>query len=166
MKPRSLVMGVVLAGAITGPGAAQEPSAAVPPAAPAAADATEAGAAASDDELPRDPFRPFLNLRKSIGPETPKVGLQAYDVRQLKLVAVMWDLNPPRALVQDAAGMGFIVAPGTPIGRKDGVVAVIEPGRVIVEEKTVDFRNNVQITREIMEIPRADEPQRVGRERK
>jgi len=143
-------------------GAAAQTAPAAPPPAPAPADP----AAAGGENAPRDPFRPFLNQRTTTRIEAPKVGLQAYDVRQLKLVAVLWDMTPPRALVQDAAGMGFIIGPGTPIGRKDGVVAVIEPGRVVVEERTVDFHNNVNITREVMEIPREDEPQKVGRERK
>ena len=77
-----------------------------------------------------DPFRPFtldLAPHKVDEPLTP---LQRYELSQLTVAAVMLEINPPRALLQDNSGMGFIVTPGTPIGRNRGVVKSIEPGKV------------------------------------
>jgi hypothetical protein len=56
--------------------------------------------------------------------------------------------------------MGFIVTPGTPIGRNRGVVTVIEPRRVIVEEKVLDFYGKEQVQRVVLEMPQETEPQR------
>ncbi len=103
----------------------------------------------------RDPFRPFLlDIRPEPRPQlTP---LQRYELGQLKVVATVWEASAPRALVEDSSGMGYIVRVGTPIGRNGGVVTAIEPQRVIVEERTVDFYGNQQVNRIVMETPRED----------
>jgi Tfp pilus assembly protein PilP len=94
----------------------------------------------------------------------PLTPLQQYELRQLTVTAVLWDLKPPVAMVEDSAGMGFIVSPGTPIGNHGGVVTAIEPGRIIVEEKAVDFYGREEVRKVALEIVRSNEPQRVGRE--
>lgn len=113
----------------------------------------------------RDPFRPFtLDMR----PEAPRVALtplQRYELGQLTVVGTVWAVNPPRAMLEDSAGMGFIVTLGTPIGRNGGVVTGIEPERVIVEERVVDFYGKEQVNRVVMETPK-DDPGKAGRERK
>jgi Tfp pilus assembly protein PilP len=130
--------------------------------------------AAEDGESPpynpvgrRDPFRPFMfDLRKREPENVELTPLQRYDLGQLTVVGTMWEMNPPRAMVEDSAGMGFIVTIGTPIGRNGGVVAAIEPRRVIVEEKTVDFYGNEQVNRIVMETPSDEGPSQPGREKK
>lgn len=113
----------------------------------------------------RDPFRPFtLDMR----PEAPRVALtplQRYELGQLTVVGTVWAVNPPRAMLEDSAGMGFIVSIGTPIGRNGGVVIGIEPERVIVEERILDFYGKEQVNRVVMETPK-DDPAKAGRERK
>ena len=107
----------------------------------------------------RDPFRPFtLDLR----PETiaePVTPLQRYELPQLKVAAVLLDIKPPRAMLQDNSGMGFIVTPGTLIGRNRGVVTAIESRRVVVEERVQDFYGNEQVQRVVLEMAKDDEPQ-------
>jgi len=130
--------------------------------------------AAEDGESPpynpvgrRDPFRPFMfDLRKREPENVELTPLQRYDLGQLTVVGTLWEMNPPRAMVEDSAGMGFIVTIGTPIGRNGGVVAAIEPRRVIVEEKTVDFYGNEQVNRIVMETPSDEGPSQPGREKK
>jgi hypothetical protein len=113
----------------------------------------------------RDPFRPFtLDLRPPENTE-PLTPLQTYDLRQLTVAAVMWDFTPPLAMLEDELGMGFIVSPGTLIGRLGGVVTGIQPGRVIVEEKMVDFYGHEQVNRVVLEMPREGEPT-AGREKR
>jgi Tfp pilus assembly protein PilP len=87
----------------------------------------------------RDPFRPFTTAprggtrrRENLTP------LERYELGQLKLVAVIWDLKEPSALVEDAAGLGYIVKAGTPIGINEGKVKAIKPGELIIEETYVD----------------------------
>ena len=52
--------------------------------------------------------------------------------------------KPPRAMLQDNSGMGYIVTPGTPIGRRRGVVKSIEPRRIVVEEHVIDYYGREQ----------------------
>jgi len=103
--------------------------------------------AAEDSGGRRDPFRPFFINRGTdvaVGARTP---LQRYELQQLTLSAVMVGLDEPSAMVGDSTGMGFIVTPGTMIGTHGGVVTAIRPGRVIVEEKSIDFYGNSQVKR-------------------
>jgi len=77
----------------------------------------------------------------------------------------VWAVSPPRAMLEDSAGMGFIVTIGTPIGRNGGVVTAIEPERIVVEERVLDFYGKEQVNRVVMETPK-DEPSKAARERK
>jgi type IV pilus assembly protein PilP len=87
----------------------------------------------------RDPFRPFnLSLRPKIV-ETPRTPLEQYSVGALKLVAVIYDTQSPKAMVEDDSGLGYTISVGTRIGDQGGVVKVIDPDRVVVEEDFVDF---------------------------
>lgn len=101
----------------------------------------------------RDPFRPFtLDIRPEA--RTQLTPLQRYELGQLIVVGTVWELSPPRAMVEDSVGMGFIVTIGTPIGRNGGVVTAIEPQRVMVEERVLDFYGKEQINRIVMETPK------------
>lgn len=113
----------------------------------------------------RDPFRPFLLDAPRQAPVVPLTPLQRYELGQLTVVGTVWDVTPPRAMLEDSAGMGFIVTIGTPIGRNGGVVVGIEPQRVIVEERVLDFYGREQVNRVVMETPR-DDPAQAGRERR
>ncbi len=88
----------------------------------------------------RDPFRPFtLDLRPPMDDAEILSPLQRYELPQLRLAGVVLDLATPRAMLQDNSGMGYIVTPGTPIGRRHGVVKSIEARRVVVEEIVLDY---------------------------
>jgi len=139
-----------------GAGSEGEERGVAPPAAPGEKGQEEA----------RDPFRPFIVRQQQAEEQVPEAGPTAYELRQLTLVGVMLDLTPPRALLEDSSGMGFVVTPGTRVGRHGGVVAAIEPGRMIVEEKTLDFYGREQLTRQVLEIPQELEPKAVGRGRR
>jgi len=108
----------------------------------------------------RNPFRPFtLDLRPDSGGE-PLTPLERYDLPQLRVAAVLVDLQPPRAMLEDNSGMGFIVTPGTPIGRNRGVVTAIESRRIVVEEKLLDYYGREQTQRVVLEMPKDEEAQR------
>lgn len=113
----------------------------------------------------RDPFRPFtLDIRPEARVQlTP---LQRYELGQLTVVATVWEMNPQRAMVEDSAGMGYILSIGTPIGRNGGIVTAIEPERVIVEERVLDFYGKEQVNRIVMETPKEEGPNQPTRERK
>lgn len=105
----------------------------------------------------RDPFMPLYLLRRpaaqTVEPATP---LQRYEIGQLRLVGVVYDLTPPRAMVEDSSGLGFIVTPGTAIGPHGGVVTAIRPRQVVVEEWQTDIIGEKHKKEFVLELP-ADE---------
>lgn len=87
-----------------------------------------------------DPFMPFIP-RKPVAVEKKKIdkdelkGLRKYEPGQLSVVAIMTPSNAEaRAMVQNASGEGFVIKPGTKIGRY-GVVESISDNVVKIEEK-------------------------------
>jgi hypothetical protein len=141
-----------------------------PPNGVAPADANrpaEAGppVAAAVLERGRDPFRPFtLNLRPETNENEVLTPLQRYEIPQLRLAGVVLDLSPPRAMLQDNSGMGYIITPGTPIGRRRGVVKAIESRRVVVEEHIIDYYGREQTHQVVIEMAKDDKPQSAGQE--
>jgi hypothetical protein len=100
----------------------------------------------------RDPFRPFnLALRPRVV-ETPKTPLEQYDVGALKLVAVIYDTQNPKAMVEDDAGLGYTIGPGTRIGNQGGTVKTIDPDRVVIEEEFVDFYGEKKKTEIVLRL--------------
>jgi type IV pilus assembly protein PilP len=102
----------------------------------------------------RDPFLPLYLLRRpaaqTVEPATP---LQRYEIGQLRLVGVVFDLTPPRAMVEDSSGLGFIVTPGTAIGPNGGVVTAIRPRQVVVEEWQTDIIGEKHKKEFVLELP-------------
>lgn len=119
-----------------------------------------AGSAAEVARRGRDPFRPFtLDLRPEVNENEILTPLQRYELPQLRLAGVVLDLRPPRAMLQDNSGMGYIVTPGTPIGRRHGVVKAIEPRRIVVEEQVLDYYGREQVHQVLIEMPKENKPQ-------
>ena len=88
----------------------------------------------------RDPFRPFnLNVRPSARRRENLAPLERYEIGQLKLVGVIWNIKEPKAMVEDSAGLGYVVHIGTPIGVNDGKIKAIKPNEIIIEEFYVDL---------------------------
>jgi len=83
----------------------------------------------------RDPFRP-ATLRKKVTarPRENLSPLERFELNQLKIVGVIWDMKEPRAMVEDSAGLGYTIKVGTPIGSNDGVVKAIHRNQIVVEE--------------------------------
>jgi Tfp pilus assembly protein PilP len=83
----------------------------------------------------RDPFRPMTLKTKVTRPTRENLSpLERYDIGQLKLVAIIWDIQEPRAMVEDSAGLGYVVKLGTPIGNNDGKIKTIQRNEVVIEE--------------------------------
>jgi hypothetical protein len=116
-------------------------------------DRTGAPHSSYDVTAHRDPFRP-PRLNATADARTP---LETYQLGQLKLVGVI--VQPTdgyRAMVEDSAGLGYIIVTGTPIGSSGGVVRSIEPRRVIIEESARDFYGDVKPKEVVMELPQED----------
>ena len=118
----------------------------------AVAQPTEAVSAASDNKAEpsdgprlapgrRDPFRPItLNVRAVSTRRRENLSpLERFEIGQLKLVGVVWNVKEPTALVEDNSGLGYMVKVGMPIGSNDGRIKEVKRDSLIVEEFFVDL---------------------------
>ncbi len=93
-----------------------------------------------------DPFKPLIVERPEI-PRSKKVPekaieevsskatpLERMELSQLKLVALIWNIQEPKAMVEDGTGKGYILAQGTPLGKNKGRVSQITSAGVFVLE--------------------------------
>jgi type IV pilus assembly protein PilP len=102
----------------------------------------------------RDPFRPLSLLRNPNAPAMESLSpLQRYEIGQLKLVGIIYNVTPPRAMVEDSSGLGFILTPGTPVGPNGGVVTAIEPRQVVVVEWYTDVIGEKHRKEYTLELP-------------
>lgn len=142
-------LALVALAALVGSGATAV--AAVDPASSGAADATPYE---YNPTGKRDPFRPLSLLHNPNAPSLEALSpLQRYEIGQLKLVGIVYNLNPPRAIVEDSSGLGFILTPGTPVGPNGGVVTAIEPRQVVVVEWYTDVIGEKHRKEYVLELP-------------
>ena len=114
----------------------------------------------------RDPFKSPFHIAPEKGiDEESKMPLQRFDLGQLKLVGVIYELGEPKALIEDSAGAGYIVTKGTLIGSKGGIVKKIEPKRILVEEYETDFYGKRQVREREMPLFVTDSAQAGGKTR-
>ncbi len=106
-------------------------------------------------------FKPFIYSEKgrknpflkpggldAVGSETPEeeavvktTGLEGYDISSFQLTAVMWDIKYPKALVKASEKETYVIEEGTKIGRRNGYVAKIREGEVIIVEPSLKADN-------------------------
>lgn len=95
-----------------------------------------------------DPFVPFVQSTveeekpEKNEPQRPLTPLEKVEVNQLELVGIIWSLDPagsPSAMVELPNGKGFIVNKGTTVGRNQGKITAIQPGRIIVQEEVTNI---------------------------
>jgi type IV pilus assembly protein PilP len=142
--------GLALVLGVASPGAAKEASASL-----AVARAVEPDEAPPyDPSGRRDPFRPPRAAPAHGG--LPRTPLQKYEIGQLRLVAIIYDTVEPRGVVEDEAGLGYIVKVGTPIGPNGGEVQRIERGQIVIREGSVDFYGEHQVAEVVMELRTAE----------
>ena len=116
----------------------------------------------------RDPFlSPFHVAPEQVVIEEARTPLQRFDLGQLKLVGIVWETHTPKALIEDTGGLGYIVEAGTLIGTNGGVIRMIEPRRIVIEEYKTDFYGKRQIQqRELKLIVTDSTPKGGGTSRK
>lgn len=91
----------------------------------------------------RDPFRPMTLRSKAVsGPRENLSPLERYELGQLKVTGIVWDVKEPTAMIEDSAGLGYIVKVGTPIGVNEGRIKAIDPNEVVVAEFYRDVYGN------------------------
>lgn len=103
----------------------------------------------------RDPFHPLaLKPKATRRPRENLSPLERYELGQLKLVGIVWDIREPTAMVEDTAGLGYIVKVGTPIGSNEGKVKAIKPSEIVIEEIETDFFGKRKKRETTMKLPR------------
>jgi len=92
----------------------------------------------------RDPFRSFEweHLKQEFADSDQSGPLEQYDLSQLALIGVVWDVGRARALVRDPSGMSYVVATGARMGKNSGHVTQIEDNLLVVRERYVDLYGN------------------------
>lgn len=94
----------------------------------------------------RDPFMPFgatsvLAQPMPMAPSVPNSlvppsenSLTLFDLAQLKVVAIVWDVKDPKAMILDPKGKLHMLHKDSLIGRNNGFVYTIREGEVVVIE--------------------------------
>lgn len=109
----------------------------------------------------RDPFKPYGGIMESSPKSTSPLfaedtgkPLQSYDLDQFKLVAVMWDTRTPRAMFIDPKAQIHIVGRDERIGRRNGYIAAIREGEVVVVELIKNEENQSNYSTKVLRIQR------------
>jgi len=102
----------------------------------------------------RDPFRSFILTAQAERTDS-RGPLEQFDLAQLKVVAVMWGSQRPRAVVADPSGRGYIVREGTYMGKNEGRIIAIADNALVVKETYVDYFGET-ITKDVTMRVRAD----------
>jgi len=138
----SLIVGVSIAAAVNGAETpAQQPQAAVPQQAispqPEAAQKTGAYKYSGIDR--KDPFTPLVSKREA-GREKGISPLEAYDINEEKVIAILWAKNKYYAVFSLPDGKSYTVNEGAKVGTRNGIVTKISKDRVIIKERIRDAR--------------------------
>lgn len=99
----------------------------------------------------RDPFFPSrkpgeriavdkpIEAPKSTEPNfDPKDPLQAFELREYRLVAILWDVREPKAMVSTPDGKVWTIRQKVRLGRAGAVVAAIRESEIVVVEPNPD----------------------------
>ena len=90
----------------------------------------------------RDPFKPYKSvLNGKDGDQSDP--LLRFELDQLKVVGILWEVSRPRAMIQDPSGQIHVVIKNSKIGRNEGFVATIREGQIVVVE--TDYSSGVAI---------------------
>lgn len=108
---------------------------------PAASFATVSTGFTYDPTGKRDPFRSYRwerqeRLNAAAATRGP---LEQFDLGQLSVVAVVWNTDKARALIEDPSGRAYVVSEGTAVGKNQGRVIHIDDNLVLVKETYVNF---------------------------
>ncbi len=101
----------------------------------------------------KDPFaQPILDRPVAQGAaQGPLLPLQRFDLARLKLIGIIWDVKRPRAMINDPEGKVHIVGPYTKIGVKNGYIAVIREGEIVIVE-TVEENGRLVSSAQIVKL--------------
>ena len=82
----------------------------------------------------RDPFQAWAEYVAPEGPSKPLSPAQRFDLDQLSLVGILWDVKDPKAMFMDPDNEVIVLGRDEGIGNKNGYIASIREGEVVVVE--------------------------------
>jgi type IV pilus assembly protein PilP len=84
----------------------------------------------------RDPFQqPIPDRPMEEGAlHGPLLPLQQFELSKLRLVGIIWDVRHPKAIIKDPNGNTHLVSTNTKVGPRNGYIAVIREGEIVVVE--------------------------------
>jgi type IV pilus assembly protein PilP len=84
----------------------------------------------------RDPFQAFAEYVPvdDAGPQRPLSPAQRFDLEQLQLIGIMWDVKDPKAMFVDPEKEILVLGRDESIGNRNGYIAAIREGEVVVVE--------------------------------
>ena len=101
----------------------------------------------------RDPFsQPVADVPVQPGlVHGPLLPLQMFDVAQLRVVGILWNVKSPKAMIKDPGGKMHIVGPYTKVGPRNGYIASIREGEIVVVE-TIEQEGRLVSTAQVVKI--------------
>ena len=100
----------------------------------------------------RDPFLPFERPQSVAGMVGPLWPLQGFDLDQLKLVGIIWDVKNPKAMITDPTGKGYVVRVNERIGRSNGYIARIREGEIVIVESVNGLDGKITYTTKLIKL--------------
>lgn len=128
-----------------------------------------------DPKLLNDPFVPFIKSPEPSPPQMPLVKedeevppelqrpltpLQKMNIGEIEkgLRAIVWGDLGRKAIIQDAAGKGYIVNVGTPAGGSTGVIIQIFDDRLVIQQEVWDKKLKRMVPRnEVVKLRKGKE---------
>lgn len=96
----------------------------------------------------RDPFLkyipPLLLSRKA---DTPRTPLEDFDLNDLQLTMILWNVHKPKAVIRDSTGVTHFVTTKQRIGKNNGYIAAIREGEIVIVEPWIDDDRKVFSTK-------------------
>jgi Tfp pilus assembly protein PilP len=92
----------------------------------------------------RDPFRSYEwdFMKQELADASAEGPLEQFDLAQLSVIGIVWNVGRARALVRDPSGMAYVVAQGARMGKNEGTVQRIDDNLMVVRERYVDLYGN------------------------
>jgi type IV pilus assembly protein PilP len=81
----------------------------------------------------------------------PLLPLQRFELNQLQLTGILWDVAHPKAMIKDPLGNIYVIGPNARIGPRNGYVAAIREGEIVVVE-TIDQDGRLISTAQVVKI--------------
>jgi type IV pilus assembly protein PilP len=107
----------------------------------------------------RDPFKPYVEIKAAEESELagPLLPLQQFDLEQLRLVGIIWNVSDPKAMFVDPRNQVHVVRHDERIGKRNGYVAVIREGEVVVVE-AVNVNGDLMYSTRVLKIRNKPNP--------